>query len=50
MQRHYIEISIFNLAMSLDMFTTHDIATAINSSCNKNEQKRRQALFSIKIV
>ena len=34
--------------MSLDMFTTHDIAKATISSCNKNEQMRLQALLLVK--
>ena len=34
--------------MSLEMFTTYDIATAVSSSCNKNEQIRLQALLLVK--
>jgi transposase len=34
--------------MSLDMFTTHDIAKATISSCDKNEQMRLQALLLVK--
>jgi transposase len=34
--------------MSLDMFTTHDIAKATISSCDKNEQLRLQALLLVK--
>ena len=34
--------------MSLEMFTTSDIATAICRSCNKNEQIRLQALLLVK--
>jgi len=30
------------------MFTTYDIATAVSSSCNKNEQIRLQALLLVK--
>ena len=30
------------------MFTTYDIATAISSSCDKNEQMRLQALLLVK--
>jgi len=30
------------------MFTTYDIATAVSSSCNKNEQMRLQALLLVK--
>ena len=33
--------------MSLEMFTTYDIATVV-SSCNKNEQIRLQALLLVK--
>ncbi len=34
--------------MSLEIFTTSDIATAICCSCNKNEQIRLQALLLVK--
>jgi transposase len=34
--------------MSLEMFTTYDIATAVSSSCNENEQVRLQALLLVK--
>ena len=34
--------------MSLDMFTTSDIAIAICHSCDKNEQLRLQALLLVK--
>jgi transposase len=34
--------------MSLEMFTTSDIATAIYRSCDKNEQLRLQALLLVK--
>ena len=34
--------------MSLEIFTTSDIATAICRSCNKNEQFRLQALLLVK--
>jgi hypothetical protein len=34
--------------MDLEMFTTYDIATAVNSSSNKNEQMRLQALSLVK--
>jgi transposase len=34
--------------MNLEMFTTYDIATAVSSSCNKNEQIRLQALLLVK--
>ncbi len=30
------------------MFTTYDIATAVSSSCNKNEKIRLQALLLVK--
>ena len=34
--------------MSLELFTTSDISTAIINSCNKNEQIRLQALLLVK--
>ncbi len=34
--------------MSLEMFTTFDISTAIINSCNKNEQIKLQALLLVK--
>jgi transposase len=34
--------------MSLEMFTTYDIATSVSSSCNENEQMRLQALLLVK--
>jgi transposase len=34
--------------MSLEMFTTSDIATALCSSCDKNEKLRLQALLLVK--
>jgi Transposase and inactivated derivatives len=34
--------------MSLEMFTTSDISTAMINSCNKNEQVRLQALLLVK--
>ena len=34
--------------MSLEMFTTSDISTAICCSCDKNEKLRLQALLLIK--
>jgi transposase len=34
--------------MSLEMFTTSDIATAICRSCDKNEKLRLQALLLVK--
>jgi transposase len=34
--------------MSLDMFTTHDIAEATINSCDKNEQMRLQAMLLVK--
>lgn len=34
--------------MSLEMFTTSDIATAICRFCNKNEHMRLQALLLVK--
>ncbi len=34
--------------MILEMFTTYDIATAVSSSCNKNEQIRLQPLLLVK--
>jgi len=34
--------------MSLEVFTTYDIARAVSSSCNKNEKIRLQALLLVK--
>jgi transposase len=34
--------------MSLEMFTTYDIATSVKSSCNENEKIRLQALLLVK--
>lgn len=48
MQRLYICDNYINLVMSLEMFTTSDIATAICRSCDKNEQLRLQALLLVK--
>jgi transposase len=48
MQHLYIRHDYINLAMSLEMFTTSDIVTAICSSCDKNEKLRLQALLLVK--
>ena len=48
MQHLYICDNNINLVMSLEMFTTSDIATAICRSCDKNEQLRLQALLLVK--
>ena len=48
MQHLYIEYNYINLVMSLEMFTTSDIAIAICHSCDKNEKLRLQALLLVK--
>lgn len=48
MQHLYIRYNYINLVMSLEMFTTSDIATAICRSCDKNEKLRLQVLLLVK--
>jgi transposase len=48
MQHLYISNNYVILVMSLEMFTTSDIAMAICRSCNKDEQLRLQALLLVK--
>ena len=48
MQHLYIIYNYTNLVMSLEMFITPDIATAICRSCDKNEKLRLQALLLVK--
>src|SRR4030065_389031 len=48
MQHYYNISSYINIFMSLEMFTTLDIADAICCSCDKNEQIRLQALLLVK--
>ncbi len=48
MQHLYIIYNYITLVMSLEMFTTSDIATAICCSCDKNEKLRLQALLLVK--
>jgi transposase len=48
MQHLYIWNKYINLVMSLEMFTTSDIATAICRSYDKNEKLRLQALLLVK--
>ena len=48
MQHLYICNNYINLVMSLRMFNTSDIATAMCRSCDKNEQLRLQALLLVK--
>jgi len=47
MQHYYTKACIL-IIMSLEMFTTSDISTAICRSCNKNEQIRLQVLLLVK--
>lgn len=49
MQHLYILYDYIIAVMSLEMFTTSDIATAICRSSDKNENLRLQALLYIKI-
>jgi transposase len=46
--QHYYTKACMLIIMSLEMFTTSDISTAICRSCNKNEQIRLQALLLVK--
>ena len=48
MQHLYVKYNYTKLVMSLEMFITPDIATAICRSCNKNEKLRLQALLLVK--
>ena len=48
MQHLYIIYYYILLVMSLEMFITPDIATAICRSCDKNEKLRLQALLLVK--
>jgi transposase len=48
MQYLHILVDNTELFMSLEMFTTSDIAMAICRSCDKNEQLRLQALLLVK--
>ena len=48
MQHLYIIYNYIKLVMSLEMFITSDIATAICLSCDKNEKLRLQALLLVK--
>jgi len=48
MQHLYILYNYITLVMSLEMFTTSDIATAICCSCDNNEKLRLQALLLVK--
>jgi transposase len=48
MQHYYNISSYINIFMSLEMFTTCEIADAICCSCDKNEQIRLQALLLVK--
>ena len=48
MQQLYIIYNYTHLFMSLEMFITSYIATAICRSCDKNEKLRLQALLLVK--